>query len=345
MPSAVREFPAPADPLGETLHLLRLTGALYCRAELTAPWGVHVPRLEGLMMLYVVTEGGCLLETDGDEPRPLRQGSLTLVPHGLPHRLRSGPEARTEPLFEIPVEQVSERYEIMRHGGGGEFTHVTCAVVRPDHAVARRLVAQLPGVLHLGAWDDAAAGWLAGTLHLISREALALRPGGETVITRLADVLVVQAIRAWLDAAPEAKRGWLAALRDEQVGRALLLIHREPEREWDLAALAGEAGMSRSAFSARFTGLVGESAVHYLTRWRMQLAREHLRRTTEPLSAVARRFGYRSEAAFCRAFKRAFGVSPGSVRAGPGPAVPRGPAETGARGVSSGPPAGAPRWG
>ncbi|WP_449065042.1 AraC family transcriptional regulator [Planomonospora algeriensis] len=349
MPSAAREFPAPADPLGETLHLLRLTGALYCRAELTAPWGIHVPALDGFMLLHVVTEGECLLEVDGAEPRPLRQGSLTLVPHGLPHRLRSGPEARTEPLFEIPVEQVSERYEIMRHGGGGEFTHITCGVVRPDHAVARRLVAQLPGVLHLDSWDDAAADWLAGTLRLISREALALRPGGETVITRLADILVIQAIRAWLDSSPEANRGWLAALRDEQVGRALLLIHREPEREWDVASLAQEAGMSRSAFSARFTGLVGESAMHYLARWRMQLAREHLRRTTEPLSAVAHRFGYRSEAAFCRAFKRAFGLSPGSARrAAPEPAVPVGPvrpAEGEAPGVSSGPPAGAPRWG
>lgn len=313
MPSAPRPFPAPADLLGETLHLLRLTGTLYCRAELTAPWGVDVPALDGSMTLLVVTAGRCLLEVDGAEPRLLRQGSLTLIPHGTPHRLRSGPDADTEPLFDIPVEQVSECYEIMRHGGGGDCTHATYGVVRFDHVAAQRLVSQLPEVLHIDAWDDD-ANWLNSTLQFISREALALRPGGETVITRLADILVIQAIRSWLDSAPEANQGWLAALRDEQVGRALALIHRAPERQWSVASLAQEVGMSRSAFSARFTDLAGEPAMRYLAHWRMQLARMHLRQTSEPLSVVARRFGYRSEAAFCRAFKRAFGVPPGNAR-------------------------------
>ncbi|MEV4526634.1 AraC family transcriptional regulator [Streptosporangium sp. NPDC049304] len=314
MPSVPRPFPAPADLLGESLHLLRLTGTLYCRAELTAPWGVDVPALDGSMALLVVTAGHCLLEVDGAEPRLLRQGSLTLIPHGTPHRLRSDPGADVEPLFDIPVEQVSECYEIMRHGGGGDLTHATYGVVRFDHVAAQRLVAQLPEVLHIDAWDEDAANWLNSTLQLISREALTLRPGGETVITRLADILVVQAIRSWLDSAPEANRGWLAALRDEQVGQALALLHRAPERQWSVASLAREVGMSRSAFSARFTDLVGESAMRYLAHWRMQLARMHLRRTSEPLSVVARRFGYQSEAAFCRAFKRAFGVPPGNVR-------------------------------
>ncbi|MBG0829381.1 AraC family transcriptional regulator [Planomonospora sp. ID67723] len=325
MPSAARAFPPPADLLGEALHLLRLTGTLYCRAELTAPWGIDVPALDGLMTFQVVTAGHCWLEVDGAGPRLLRQGSLTLIPHGTPHRLRSSPQAGTEPLFGIPVEQISERYEIMRHGGGGDPAHVTYGVVRFDHVVAQRLVAQLPQVLQIDAWDDD-AGWLHSTLRFISREALALRPGGETVITRLADILVIQAIRSWLDSAPEANRGWLAALRDEQVGRALTSIHRAPEREWTVAALAREAGMSRSAFSARFTGLVGEPAMRYLARWRMHLAHAHLRQTPEPLSAVARRFGYQSEAAFCRAFKRAFGMPPGDVRQAAGPAAPAGSA-------------------
>ncbi|GAA3075754.1 AraC family transcriptional regulator [Streptosporangium carneum] len=324
MPSVARAFPPPADLLGEALHLLRLTGTLYCRAELTAPWGVDIPALEGFMTFQVVTAGHCWLEVDGAEPRLLRQGSLTLIPHGVPHRMRSSPQADTEPLFEIPVEQVSDCYEIMRHGGGGDLTHVTYGVVRFDHVVAQRLVSQLPTVLQIDTWDD--AGWLHSTLRLITREALSLRPGGETVITRLADVLVIQAIRSWLDSAPEANQGWLAALRDEQVGRALASMHRAPEREWSVAALAREAGMSRSAFSARFTDLVGESAMRYLAQWRMQLARTHLRQTPEPLSVVARRFGYQSEAAFSRAYKRAFGVSPGSARRPEvAPTVPTGP--------------------
>ncbi len=190
---------------------------------------------------------------------------------------------------------------------------MTYCGVRFDHVAAHRLIELLPRVLHVETWDQE-GGSLQNTVRFISREAKEMRPGGETVITRLADILVIQAIRSWIDSVPEADRGWLAALRDEQLGRALTSIHREPEREWTVASLAKEAGMSRSGFSARFTYLVGESAMHYLTQWRMHLARAHLREKSEPLSVLAGRLGYQSEAAFCRAFKRMFGVPPGSVR-------------------------------
>ncbi len=314
MSSARPRLPPTGDPFGETLHLLRLTGTLYCRAELTAPWGIDIPDLEGLMAFLVVTEGGCWLEVEGAEPRRLQRGSLTLIPRGTRHSVRSSPQAETEPLFDLPVEHISDRYEIMRHGGGGEITQAMYGVVRFDHAAAQYLIALLPAVLHIDTWDGDTDGWLQSTLRLISREASALRPGGETVITRLADVLIIQAIRSWLDSAPEANQGWLGALRDEQIGRALAIIHRQPEREWSVAALAREVGMSRSAFAARFTDLVGVSAMRYLMRWRMQLARSRIQETSEPLSVVATRFNYQSEAAFSRTFKRIFGVPPGSLR-------------------------------
>ncbi len=314
-----RELPPASDPLGEALHLLRLTGVLYCRAELTSPWGIDLPPFEGCMMFHVVTAGRCWLDVGGTESRMLQQGSLALVPHGAGHCLRSGPKADAQPLFDIPVEQVSDRYEIMRHGGGGEFTQTLCVVVRFDHVAAEHLIELLPTVLQIDTWDDEGS-WLQSTLRFIAREARELRPGGETVITRLADILVIQMIRSWIDSEPEPERGWLAALRDEQVGRALTSIHREPSREWTVASLAEEAGMSRSAFSARFTNLVGESAMRYLTRWRMLLARTYLRETSEPISVLAGRLGYQSEAAFCRAFKRVFGVPPGSVRRAGAPA-------------------------
>ncbi|MEV0561783.1 AraC family transcriptional regulator [Dactylosporangium sp. NPDC050588] len=311
-------LPPAADPLGEALHLLRLTGTLYCRSELTAPWDIAVPALDGLMALLVVTAGEAVLEVDGEPPRTLRPRGLTLIPHGTPHRVHSGQRgSRATPLFDIPVERVSERYELLRHGGGGALTRVTYCVLRCDHVPARRLVAQLPPVLHVDGWDDD-GGWLHSTLQLIAAEATALRPGGETVLTRLADVLVVQAIRGWLDTAPEAHQGWLAALRDEHLGRALAAMHRAPEAPWSVESLAREAAMSRSAFSARFTALLGEPVMQYVTQWRMQLAHTHLQQSPEPLSQVAHRFGYASEAAFSRAFSRTFGVSPGAVRAGAG---------------------------
>lgn len=307
-------IPNSTDPLGEVLHLLRLTGTFYCRSELTAPWGIELPPFEACMMFHVVTAGHCWLEVEGEEPHLLQQGSLALVPHGNGHAIRSHPTDATVPLFDIPVERVSERYEIMRYGGDGELTHLTCGVVRFDHIAGQQLITLLPRVLQIDTLADEEGNWLQSTLRYIAHEARELRPGGETVITHLADILIIQAIRAWLDSAPDADRGWLAALRDKHVGRALAAIHREPEKEWTVASLAKEVGMSRSGFSARFTHMVGDSAMRYLTRWRMLLARAQLLETSDSLSVIADHLGYQSEAAFCRAFKRVLGVPPGSIR-------------------------------
>ena len=307
--------PAPlSDPLGDVLHMLRLTGTLYCRAELTAPWGLIMPELVDSMMFVVVTSGQGWLLMDGQEPMLVGQGSMVLLPHGQSYRLLSGPGADAVPLFDLPVEKISERYEIMRHGGGGEVTRATSGVVQFDSIAAQRLVTLLPPILRVDAWDAEAGNWLQSTLSLIAREATAMRPGGETMMTRLADILVIQAIRTWLDVAPEANLGWLAALRDRQIGRTLALMHRRPEQDWAVADLASEAGMSRSAFSARFTELVGQPAAQYLTQWRLHLARAQLLETRESVAAVARRAGYQSEAAFGRAFKQFFGMPPGGIR-------------------------------
>ncbi len=302
------------DPLGDTLHLLRLTGTLYCRSELSAPWGIDLPAFDDCMMFHIVTAGHCWLELEGEEPRLLQQGSLALVPHGNGHCLRSSPQAEAVPLFDIPVEKVSDVYEIMRYGGTGELTQLTCCVVRFDHVAGQQLIKLLPKVLQVNSWAEDEDSWLQSTLRFIAREAREARPGGETVITHLADILIIQAIRSWIDSASDENLGWLTALRDDQIGSAIAAIHREPEKHWSVASLAKEVGMSRSGFSARFTKLVGEPAMHYLTQWRMQLARLQLQETTDPLSVLADRLGYQSEAAFCRAFKRVFGVSPGSLR-------------------------------
>jgi AraC-like DNA-binding protein len=303
------------DPLGEALHFLRLTGTLYCRAELTAPWGIQVPELPGSLGFIVITSGRCWLEVEGHEPVVLEQGSLSLIPHGAPHRFASALDARAEPLFGLPVNQISEHFETMTYGGGGEATIGMYASVQFDHAAASRLVDQLPSLISVNSWEDDLS-WLHSTVQFIAREAAVLRPGGETVITRLADVLVIQAIRSWLDSSAEARTGWLAALRDEHLGRALAEIHRAPAAPWTVEALAQRAGMSRSAFSARFTDVVGEPAMRYLAQWRLRLAHSHLQHSAEPLAVVAERFGYQSEVAFSRAFKRQFDTTPGSVRAG-----------------------------
>jgi AraC-like DNA-binding protein len=307
---------APVDPLGEALHFLRMSGAFYASSELTAPWGIEMPHLPDCLMFHVVTSGRCWLEVAGADRRWLEPGDFALVSsgRGRGHAMSSEPGRPVTHLFDLPREAVSERYETLRYGGGGAATRLVCGAVRFDHPAAQQLVRLLPRVIHVAAASAPHTDWVQSTLRFMADEARALRPGGETVITRLADIFVIQAIRSWIDSDPAARTGWLGALQDRQIGRAIALVHRDPARAWTVASLAAEAAMSRSAFAARFTEFVGESAMHYVTRWRMHVALTWLREGDARLGELATRLGYQSEAAFSRAFKRFVGVSPGSVR-------------------------------
>jgi AraC-like DNA-binding protein len=210
--------------------------------------------------------------------------------------LSSEPGTPAPRIDELRHEHVSERYAILRHGGGGAATSLVCGAVRFDHPAAHHLVELLPRVIHVEASSSphlAMTDWMQSTLRLMAIEAKELRPGGETVITRLADILVIQAIRSWIEKDPAAQTGWLGALQDRQIGRAIALIHRDP---------------------ARFTELVGEPAMQYVTRWRMHVALTWLKEDDSALSEMATRLGYQSEAAFSRAFKRFMGISPGAAR-------------------------------
>lgn len=307
------------DPLGEALHSLRMSGTFYCRSELTAPWGVTLPSMPDCVCFHVVTSGHCLLEVGeaGDaEQHLLRTGELALVPHGRGHRARSEAHAPVPDILDLPHEYLADRYTILRHGGGGAPSTVICGAVRFDHPAARDLLKLLPAVIHVDASDSPESDWMHATLRLIAAEATVLRPGGETVTTRLSDILVIQAIRSWIASDPAALSGWLGALKDPHIGRAISLIQRQPARHWTVDALAREVAMSRSAFAARFTELVGQPAMAYLTRWRMHLADDWLRRNDTTVGTVAARLGYHSEAAFSRAFKRINGIPPATARKG-----------------------------
>jgi AraC-like DNA-binding protein len=305
---------APADPLGEALHFLRMNGAFYCRSELTAPWGMTMMPMPGYVWFHVVTTGRVLLEAGDAEPTLLQPGDLGLVPHGEGHVLRSEPGVPVPNVLDLDREEISDRYEILRHGGGGAPTMLICGAVRFDHPAAHNLVEILPPLLHVEPSSSPQLDWMQSTLRLMAVEARELRPGGEAVITRLGDILVVQAIRSWLETDAAARTGWLGALQDRQIGRALALIHREPSRAWTVASLADELAMSRSAFAARFTELVDEPVMQYVTRWRMQVAVNSLKEEGATVAELAHRLGYRSEAAFARAFKRVIGVPPGAIK-------------------------------
>jgi AraC-like DNA-binding protein len=304
------------DPLGEALHFLRMSGVFYCRSEFAAPWGLALPALPQCLMFHVVTSGRCWLEFDGAEPQALMSGDFALVPHGRGHRLVDEPGAACAALFDLPRAELGDRYEVLRHGGDGRPARLICGAVRFEQPAAQQLIALLPRAIVIAAHELPQREWMQDTLRFMADEAAQLRPGGETIVTRLADILVIQAIRAWIERDPAAQSGWLGALRDRQIGRALALMHGEPARAWTLQTLAEAASMSRSAFAARFAALVGVPAMTYLTQLRMRLAEAELAERGAAVCTVAERFGYESEAAFSRAFKRHTGQSPGAVRRG-----------------------------
>ena len=306
-------LPVTNDPLGEILHQLRLDGSLYCRSELSGDWSLDMPILPGKMMFHIITAGQCWLSVAGEPTRLLKQGSLVLVPHGLGHVISSDPNLSPTPLFESGVIQVSERYETLNITGDGDITELTCGIMGFDQFAGKQLMQQLPPMLIVEPGQYNQQDWLNSTLQFIGQEARQLKPGGETIITHLGDILVIQLIRHWMEHSPQASEGWIGALRDKHIGIALRAIHHQPEKKWTVDSLAQECGMSRSGFSAHFKQLLGDSVKSYLTQWRMNIAYQRLKQQHEPLINLAQELGYESEAAFSRAFKRIMGVSPGKV--------------------------------
>ncbi|MGB0942645.1 MAG: AraC family transcriptional regulator [Marinomonas sp.] len=306
-------YPLANDPLGEVLHQLRLDGSLYCRSHLAGDWSLAMPVLPGKMMFHIINKGNCWLSVKDEAPIALQQGALVLIPHGLGHTLSSNPNLEATPFFDSGVKRVSERYETLDILGNGEKTELTCGVLSFDQMTGMQLVESLPKMILLQELEEGKADWIKSSLHLISHEARHLKPGGETIITHLADILVIQLIRHWLEESPEANQGWLGAIKDKHLGLALRAIHHEPEKNWTVDSLARECGMSRSGFSAHFTSLVGNTVKNYLTQWRMKLAYQRLMKKSEPMINLAEELGYSSEAAFSRAFKREMGFPPSKL--------------------------------
>lgn len=304
------------DPVGTALHFLRMSGVLYCRSEFTAPWGIDLPPIPDSVMFHVVTSGKAWLAVEGEALRELAAGDLSLVCTGQGHRLLSDPGQSATPLFDCDRDAVTDWFEVLRLGGGGAATQMICGAVCFDDPAVRELIRLLPRTITIASMHSSEMEWFRSTLNLLVEEARSRKPGHETIITRLADILIVQAIRSWIESDPATQRSWLRGLRDVHVGRALALIHRDPSRAWTVLTLAREVGLSRSTFSARFSELVGLPAMEYVTRWRIRVARSRLLERSISLAKLAEEVGYESEAAFSRAFKRVTGVTPGSLRRG-----------------------------
>jgi AraC-like DNA-binding protein len=290
----------------EALRGLRITDTRYCRTELSAPWGLEMEQCS-IVTFHFVARGRCLLTGVGAD-RWLERGEFVVFPRGRSHRLSSAPGMPAVPILPLPKEELGPYSSVLRHGGGGAGTLLLCggASFRP---AGHPFVDLLPDVL-----TGTPTGHLAGVVPVLEKEAARPGAGSEMIVTRLSDVLVLDALRTWLETSPDARRGWLAALCDGRLGRALMLMHRRPEATWTVALLAAEARMSRSLFARRFTETVGIAPMDYLTRLRMWRATVLMREQGLDPAQVATQVGYQSTAAFSRAYKRVTGRTPGTAK-------------------------------
>jgi AraC-like DNA-binding protein len=297
------------DALSGTLSMLEVHGSVFCRAQLARPWGIHTKGSQAAIF-HVIVRGAGWIEVEGEpEPQPFRAGDLLVLPHGHPHTLSDPPGTPSAHIRTLPHAPGVDGLPCVIHGGGGADTSILCGSFHLGAEARAALLPFLPPLILASASAGSTAAWLDATLRLLADEVAGDRPGAAIVVERLADVLFIQTLRAWVAQQGDQGGSWLAALADPQLARALAALHHEPGLAWTAARLAQAAGMSRSAFYQRFEAVVGEAPAAYVTRWRMLVARRGLRRG-DSIFEVAERVGYASEAAFSRAFKRAVGSSP-----------------------------------
>ena len=304
------------DVLSDILRSIHLGGGVYFRCEFSAPWGMEL-KPTPVAEFHIIVSGNCWLRMAGrSNPIPLQGGDLVAFPHGDAHSLVDAPDGVALPAEEILQGQNLDHYGPVRYGGNGLPATVLCGYFQFDRDNPHPLVAALPPLIHIRGADSYDFAWLQTALNFMIHETKAAKPGAEAVVDRLAEVLFVQMVRAYVQQS-KAPPGMLAAIADKQIGAALQLMHQAPQQPWVLASLAQQVGMSRSAFAARFSQRVGQTPMQYLTFWRMQRARELLAATRLSIAAIAERVGYRSEAAFNKAFKKTVGTGPGAYRRDP----------------------------
>ena len=300
------------------LRGIRLRSSVYFRPEFRAPWGFSIANRGTIF--HIVVRGRCWLQVKGvAEPVRLSDGDFVIVTRGDPHTVRNAPETPAVDFFELAKCRAPDKDRIFSTGGDGPITRFVCGGMQFENGTTDPLLAVLPPLLHVKATREGGRAWLRLTVEHVLTELDSGGPGATEVVTRLADILFIQAVRSYFEeTADSAESGWLAAVRDPQVGRALALLHGHPDEPWTIASLARRVAVSRSAFADKFRELIGEPPLRYLTRLRIHAAARRLRWSDDKLRAVAAAAGYESAAAFTRAFRRHMKMTPGEYR-GRGP--------------------------
>jgi AraC-like DNA-binding protein len=315
------------DVLSDVLRAVRLNGAIFFDMNFIPPFvgespstltiGDSVmPEAERVISFHMLLAGDCFAEIiGGDMPAvPMQAGDVVIFPMGDPNVVSSQPGLRNTPDLANYYRPMDRQLPFVpnqsQRGQAGE-TRFVCGFFGCDARPFNPLLEALPRLLHFRAGPD---GWLTQVIRLAVEESEGHRTGGETVLAKASELLFVAALRSYIEALPADSRSWLAALRDPQISLALRLIHGRPCEDWSVERLARESGLSRSVFADRFAQYVGTAPMHYLGRWRMQLAAARLALPGISIAQAGAEVGYGSEAAFNRAFKKHVGITPGVWR-------------------------------
>jgi AraC-like DNA-binding protein len=312
------------DVLAEMLRAVRLTGSVFFDACFSAPFGVISPKryeegtpmahLRHVSVFHLVASGGCTIEIATGERRAVSAGDILLLPFADAHKFWNGEFVEMAFGPDIMRPGPVKGMWTVNHGGGGEMTRMVCGFIESSEFLFAPVFRSLPPLLVDRTGDDKVSALITSTVKEILALADAAAPGSELMLGRLMELLFVEVVRRYAARLPANATGWFAALNDPIVGRALQFVHADPARRWTVDDLAREAGASRTVLAERFTAIMGQAPIEYVTSWRMQLAADRLRNSNDSLAAIAADVGYESEAAFNRAFKRVTGVTPGRWR-------------------------------
>jgi AraC-like DNA-binding protein len=332
------------DVLTEVLRVIHLSGAVFFVAEFSSPWAIEsppskslasliMPRAECFTLFHVLAEGACWVKVKGEPPLQMTEGDVLVVPQGDEHVMGSDLALQPTPMQGLVPQIPWPGMPAVIHGGRGEVARFVCGYLHCDQRF-NPLFSTLPRILCVRSREGGtvleavgtenksshrsvplhAGTWLNTTVYYLIQEAQALSSSNHLMLARLTELMFVEVLRHYMQELAPDQKGWLAGLKDPHLNRAITLLHAQPARAWTVEDLAREAGVSRSALAGRFTSLIGESPMHYLTGWRIHLAKELLCEGNHSMAEIADRVGYESEYAFNRAFKRRVGRPPAAWR-------------------------------